>query len=75
MRRCAPTANPEIVALNYIEALKTINWAILDGQNVTPFLTLQPPGTSGVATEPAPPAAAGAQPAPTSAPVPTPPAG
>ena len=53
-------ANPGIVALNCIEALRMINRVILDGQSVAPFLTLQSPGPSGAA--------------PTSAPAPTPPA-
>lgn len=78
LRGEAARSNPEIISLNYIEALRTINWAILDGESVTPFLTVQPPGGG------APPAAPGAPPvptptpsagtAPTPAPVPTPPA-
>lgn len=72
LRGQAVRQNPEIISLNYIEALKTINWAILDGTSVTPFLNLEAPGTSGVATPAAPPPAI-EEPAPTPAPVPTPP--
>ncbi len=46
LRGQATRANPEIVSLNYIEALKTINWAILDGESVQPFLTLDTPGAA-----------------------------
>ncbi len=44
--------NPEIISLNYIDALKTINWAILDGASVQPFLDIQAPG-GGAAPAPA----------------------
>ena len=71
--------NPEIISLNYIDALRTINWAILDGGSVTPFLNIQPPAEGGMPAAPgapaAPtPAATEAAPAPTPGPLPTPPA-
>lgn len=87
LRGEAARNNPEIIALNYIEALQTINWAILDGGSVTPFLNLQTPGgavpgvpgapVGGTAepTAPTPAANAGSSgAAPTPAPLPTPPA-
>jgi regulator of protease activity HflC (stomatin/prohibitin superfamily) len=87
LRGQAARSNPEIISLNYIEALKTINWAILDGGSVTPFLNLQTPGGGAPAlpgapgaapaeSTPAPtePAASAAGAAPTPAPLPTPPA-
>jgi len=83
LRGQAVRDNPEIISLNYIEALRTINWAILDGESVTPFLTIQPPGEGGAPAvgppapaEPTPPSAetpAAGGTAPTPAPVPSPP--
>ncbi len=75
LRGQAVRANPEIISLNYIEALRTINWAILDGNSVTPFLNVQPPG-GAAPTVPGAPAPGGTSPetAPTPAPMPTPPA-
>lgn len=35
--------NPEIIQLNYIDALRTINWAILDSGDVNQFLAITPP--------------------------------
>jgi regulator of protease activity HflC (stomatin/prohibitin superfamily) len=46
LRGQATRQNPEIVSLNYIEALRSINWAILDGESIQPFLTLDPPGAA-----------------------------
>lgn len=68
LRGEAARTNPEIISLNYIEALKTINWAILDGESVTPFLNLQPPGEGSA---PGAPGGSAAPAAPT-APEPTP---
>lgn len=61
LRGQAVRNNPEIISLNYIEALKTINWAILDASNVSPLLTLPTPSTGG-----------GTAPTPTPVPSPTP---
>ena len=58
LRGKAVRENPEIISLNYIEALKTINWAILDGESVTPFLTLTPPTGDAGTVLPTPEAAA-----------------
>ena len=70
LRGEAARQNPEIISLNYIEALKTINWAILDGESVTPFLSLTPPAGSGDgAPDPALPGV------PTPQALPTPPGG
>jgi len=74
LRGQAVRQNPEIISLNYIEALKTINWAILDGASVTPFLNLEAPGISS-GTTPAAALPANQEVAPTPAPLPTPPAG
>ena len=76
LRGEAVRLNPEIISLNYIDALRTINWAILDGSSVTPFLNLQPPGAGPAPAAPAAPtptAPADAA-APTPTPLPTPPA-
>ena len=78
LRGQAVRDNPEIISLNYIEALKTINWAILDGGSVTPFLNVNPgseqiPGENGVAAPlPAPPAPTTVDPAAAAPPAPTP---
>jgi regulator of protease activity HflC (stomatin/prohibitin superfamily) len=78
LRGQAARDNPEIISLNYIEALKTVNWAILDGGSVQPFLNISPgsetiPGGSGPAAPAPAPAPAPAAPAPTTAPQPPPP--
>ncbi len=78
LRGQAVRDNPEIISLNYIEALKTIDWAILDGQSVSPFLTLQPPGSGaapGAPAAPSPTAPDPNAPAPDPQPLPTPPTG
>jgi len=49
LRGQAIRANPEVISLNYIEALKTINWAILDGSNVAPLLSIPTPSSSTTA--------------------------
>ena len=54
LRGRATRENPEIVSLNYIEALKTINWAILDGQTVQPLLTVDTPSAEGAEATPGP---------------------
>jgi len=78
LRGQAVRDNPEIISLNYIEALKTVNWAILDGESVTPCLTLQPPGSGAAPGAPAAPAPTTPDPnapTPNPAPLPTPPTG
>lgn len=47
LRGLAIRNNPEVISLNYIEALKTINWAIFDGSNVSSLLTLPSPTGDG----------------------------
>lgn len=46
LRGQAVQDNPEIIQLNYIDALRTINWAILDSGNVNQFLAITPPAGS-----------------------------
>ena len=43
LRGQAVQDNPEIIQLNYIDALRTINWAILDSSQVNQFLAITPP--------------------------------
>jgi regulator of protease activity HflC (stomatin/prohibitin superfamily) len=43
LRGQAVRDNPEIIQLNYIDALRTINWAILDSGDVNQFLAITPP--------------------------------
>jgi regulator of protease activity HflC (stomatin/prohibitin superfamily) len=50
LRGLAIRNNPEVISLNYIEALKTINWAIFDGSNVSSLFTL--PSVTGGTTTP-----------------------
>jgi hypothetical protein len=51
-----------VISLNYLETLKTINWAIFDSSNFTPFLTIPTPTGNGGASPPS----ATAEPTPTS---------
>ncbi len=50
LRGQAVRDNPEIIQLNYIDALRTINWAILDGSQVNQFLAITPPAGDPAAT-------------------------
>ena len=56
LRGKAVRENPEVISLNYLETLKTINWAIFDSSNFTPFLTIPTPtggsGTTSAAPTP-----------------------
>ncbi|MEA2598189.1 MAG: prohibitin 2 [Thermomicrobiales bacterium] len=64
LRGKAVRENPEVISLNYLETLKTVNWAILDSSNFTPFLTIPTPnGGSATASPPPTPTA---EPTPTS---------
>ena len=77
LRGQAVRDNPEIIQLNYIDALRTINWAILDSGDVNQFLAITPPagdpaqtGQDPAVSPTATPAAAG-DPAAQQAPIPT----
>jgi regulator of protease activity HflC (stomatin/prohibitin superfamily) len=55
LRGLAVRENPEVISLNYLETLKTINWAIFDSSDFTPFLTIPTPdGGGGAAATPTP---------------------
>jgi regulator of protease activity HflC (stomatin/prohibitin superfamily) len=55
LRGQAVRENPEVISLNYLETLKTINWAIFDSSDFTPFLTIPTPtGDGGAAATPTP---------------------
>jgi hypothetical protein len=47
LRGQAVRENPEVISLNYLETLKTINWAIFDSSDFTPFLTIPTPAAGG----------------------------
>ena len=69
LRGQAVRDNPEIIQLNYIDALRTINWAILDSGDVNQFLAITPP--AGDPTQGGGPAAS----SPTATPTATTPSG
>ncbi len=67
LRGQAVRDNPEVISLNYLETLKTINWAIFDSADFTPFLTIPTPtGGGGTAATPTPTPTPTPEPTPTS---------
>lgn len=58
LRGKAVRENPEVISLNYLETLKTIDWAIFDSSNFTPFLTFPTPAADSSPAAPSPTAEA-----------------